>query len=398
MFFQHVAKENPDPVFGLVEMFKADPRPNKVNLIAGIYKDEHLEAHLMGSAKKALEKTTAQNFTADYLPIDGLSEFCSLLAELSFGSALWKENQERIYGAQSLGGTGALQLAGQFLAHNISPKIALSNPTWANHHGIFKRAGCQISTYPYYDEKNRRFDADAFCAHLHKMEEKTAVLLHTVCHNPTGCDPSEEEWQKISQTILKKKLIAVFDFAYQGFGESIEKDRLALEIFLKNGHEMLVAYSCSKNFSLCRQRVGALFVVSENKETKIKIASQIKSIIRALYSNPPGYGATIAVEILKTASLKKEWEHELEAMRYRLASAREVLVARLSLETSDFDFLSKQRGMFSYTGLKKEVAETLRSEFGVYILDTGRISLSGINAANIDYVANTILSVYNRLS
>lgn len=395
MFFQHLVEEKPDPVFGLVEAFKTDSRASKINLIAGIYLDEHLQAHLMESAKKALKKTSSQNFTADYLPIDGFFDFHSRIGELAFGEALWQNHRERVYSAQALGGTGALQVAGQLLFQKITKKIAISSPTWANHIGIFKRAGFEIVSYPYHSEKSQGLDLETVLSHLSQLEEKTAVLLHTVCHNPTGSDPTEEQWREISQIIKEKKLFPLFDFAYQGFGQGVEKDRHALEIFFQDGHEMLVAYSCSKNFSLCRQRVGALLAVSENPEAKRNVSSQIKSIIRSLYSNPPGFGAAIAAEILKDAALKKQWEIELSHMRHRLETMRKGLVEKLASHTKGvrFRFLAEQKGMFAFTGLTKPQAERLRQEFGVYILDTGRLSLPGLNEQNLEAAANAILSV-----
>ena len=394
MFFQHLVEEKPDPVFGLVEAFKADPKTSKINLIAGIYLDEKLQAHLMNSAKKAIEKITPQNFTADYLPIDGLFEFHSRIGELAFGD-LWQGNKERVYSAQALGGTGALQVAGQLLVQKITQKIAISSPTWANHLGIFKRAGFEIVSYPYQCDKNKGLDLDAVLSHLNELEEKTAVLLHTVCHNPTGLDPTEEQWKELSQMMLKKKLFPLFDFAYQGFGQGIEPDRRALEIFFQDGHEMLVAYSCSKNFSLCRQRVGALLAISENPTAKKNVASQIKSIIRSIYSNPPGFGSAIAAEILKDEPLKKEWKQELSHMRHRLETMRKEFVKKLSSHPKGekFKFLAEQKGMFAFTGLTKSQAEKLRQEFGVYILDTGRLSLSGLNEQNLDAAVRAILSV-----
>jgi len=395
MFFQHLVEEKSDPVFGLVEAFKADPTHKKINLIAGIYQDEMLQAHLMGSAKKALEKTLSQNLAADYLPIDGLFVFHSAIGDLAFGEKVWQGEKERVYSAQALGGTGALQLAGQLLSQKITSKIAVSSPTWANHLGIFKRAGFEILSYPYYNEKNQKFDLDMFLSQADKFEENTAMLLHTVCHNPTGSDPTDEEWKEISRHLLKKKLFPVFDFAYQGFGEGIERDRRALEIFFQDGHELLVCYSCSKNFSLCRQRVGALLAVCKNGEAKKKVSSQIKSIIRSLYSNPPGFGAAIAAEILKDEELKKQWEKELSHMRRRLEIVREKLVQKLSSHPNgaQFSFLANQKGMFAFTGLTKAQAERLRKEFGVYILDTGRLSLSGLNEQNLGAAASAILSV-----
>jgi len=390
MFFQEILEGQPDPIFGLNEAFRADVLPYKVNLIIGIYKDEELQARLMHSVKKAIWEVFNQNLLADYLPIDGLPDFLEQIGALIFGEKRWKDNHSRIYGTQAIGGTGALQLGGQFLSGHVSKMIAVPTPTWPNHRSIFERAGCGVKTYPYYDREKHGIDFNSLSLALKKMPEKTIVLLHPVCHNPTGCDLSHEEWKELSRLMRERNILPFFDFAYQGLGDGIEKDRKAIEIFMDDGHEMLIGYSCSKNFSLYCQRVGALFVVSESSAVKLRIGSQIKKIIRSLYSNPPLHGARVVASLLENPSLKEEWKKELDFMRHRIANIREKLTQKLG---DRFKFLCHHKGMFSFMDLDKSQVERLIEEFGIYLTDNGRISLTGLNAKNMDYVVEAIRAV-----
>lgn len=395
MFFNEVLEAKPDPIFGLKEAFQADVRPNKVNLIIDIYKDEDLKPHLMPSVKKAKEQILSRDLLADYLPLDGLDDFCEVIGKIAFGEKIWSDHHGRIYAAQTVGGTGALQVGGQFLSQEVKKEIAFSSPTWPNHRSIFERAGCVSLDYPYYCRERHGIDFDALCAAMEKFPEKTVILLHPVCHNPTGCDLTLEQWKKLSQILLKKKLVPFFDCAYQGLGEDIAKDRQAIEVFFQDGHEMLIAYSCSKNFSLYCQRVGALFIVSENAAVKHRVGSQIKKIIRSIYSNPPAHGARIAAAVLKDAALKKQWVSELETMRGRIQSVREDLIRRLSEKTkrADFEFLRSHKGMFSFIDLDKSQVQRLIDEFSIYMIGNGRISLTGLNGKNIDSVVEGLSAV-----
>lgn len=395
MFFHEILEAQPDPIFGLNEAFQADIRPNKVNLIIGIYKDEQLRPYLMPSVAKIKNQIANQDLLADYLPIDGLSDFNEQLGMLVFGEKTWKESRGRIYAAQTVGGTGALQVGGQFLSQEVSKSIAISTPTWPNHRSVFERAGLRVESYPYYSREKHGVHFDALCGYLKSLPEKTVVLLHPVCHNPTGCDLSLAQWKEVSQLMLKSRLLPFFDFAYQGLGEGIEKDREAIEIFMNDGHEMLIAYSCAKNFSLYCQRVGALFVVDENAAVKLRVGSQIKKIIRSLYSNPPAHGARIVASLLKDAAMKEEWKKELDAMRHRITTIRENLIQRLSAKTTKggFEFLRHHKGMFSFIDIDKSQVQQLIDKFGIYLIDNGRISLTGLNGKNIDYVVDGIAAV-----
>lgn len=394
MFFHEVLEGPPDPVFGLAAAFQADPRPEKINLLVGIYKDEELKSELMSSVKRA--KETVADLQIDYLPIDGLREFCDLLGDLVFGKEQWEGSSERIYAAQSVGGTGALYLGGVFLTQEVTKNIAIPDPTWPNHRSIFERAGAHVLSYSYYNKEKHGFDFEATKASLLALPEKTAVVLQAVCHNPTGCDPSLEEWRQISQLMLDNHLIPFFDCAYHGLGDGLDRDAQSIRLFEQMGHEMLVAYSCSKNFSLYCQRVGALFIVNENERIKSCVASQVKRIIRAIYSNPPAHGVRVAARVLKDPNLRREWEKDLEAMRHRLVSMRQKLIERLCSRSKkiDFDFLREHRGMFSYLDLEPAVAKQMMDQFAIYMIGSGRINVAGLTEKNIDRVVNSLLEVY----
>jgi len=275
------------------------------------------------------------------------------------------------------------------LAQEVSKNIYIPHPTWPNHRSVFERAGCKVGTYPYYSREKRGFDFEQTSEFLQTLPEKSIILLHACCHNPTGCDPTHEQWQELSQLLKKKRLFPFFDFAYQGFGEGVDKDRAAIDIFLKGGHEMLIGYSCSKNFSMYCQRVGALFAVTNSAEKKVKVASQIKKIIRAIYSNPPAHGARLVTEVLTNETLRQIWEKDLAKMRSRLNKMRKELVKLLG----NVSYLKKHKGMFSFIDLDKHQTERLIEEFGIYLTENGRISVAGLTMQNIDYVANSLLKI-----
>lgn len=390
MVFQNVGEAQPDPVFGLQGAYAADTRPRKVDLMVGIYKDEQLRTELMPSVRKAQGRVA--DLLADYLPMDGLRELVELVGPVVFGSD-WKGAHGRIYGAHTVGGTGALRVGCEFLAQEAAKTIYVPNHTWPNHRSIFERAGCRVENYPYYSREKRGFDCEAMVAALESLPENTAVLLHACCHNPTGCDPTAAEWRKISHLMREKKLIPFFDFAYQGLGSGMEEDAEAVRTFLRDGHEMLIAYSCAKNFSLYCQRVGVLYVVAESAAVKSRVGSQVKRIARALYSNPPAHGALVVAEVLKRDDLRGLWQKDLEGMRHRLNSARKTLTERLVAKEKRFAYLKMGKGMFSFLDLERGQAQKLLDQFAVYILANGRISIPGLNDQNIDYVVDSILAV-----
>lgn len=395
MFFRDVSEAPPDPIFGLIQAFQSDTRQEKINLAIGIFTDDHLKADLFPSARQAKNNIIPQDLMADYLPIDGMSEMTHALGELVFGEKEWQAHHSRIYPVHTPGGSSALRVGAELIVQEVSKSFYIPNPTWANHRNIFERAHCVVETYPYYNKEKKGFDFEAMVAFLKKLPEKSVVLLHACCHNPTGCDPTAEEWKTIAKVMKSHKLFPFFDFAYQGLGDGVEKDAASIRLFLEEGLEMAIAYSCSKNFSLYCQRVGALFFVTENSAVKLRVATQVKRIIRSLYSNPPAHGARIVVEILKRDDLKKAWQKDLEAVRRRIHLMRETLIQRLISKAKgiDFEYLKKHKGMFSFIDMDKMQVKRMIEEFAIYMTDNGRISIPGLTTKNIDYVVNSLVSV-----
>ena len=393
MFFNEVPEGKPDPVFGLSGVFKADVRPHKVDLMVGIYKDENLLSKLLGSVKEAKKRLFPQDLPADYLPFDGIPAFYDALGGLIFGKNLWKDLHPRTYCSQALGGTGALRLGGEFLFQEIGQTIYIPHPTWSNHRQVFEKVGFHVETYPYYNREKKAFDCDAMCEKLLTLSPKTIVLLHATCHNPSGRDPTLPQWKKIFAAMQKKELIPFFDCAYQGFGDGLEKDTEALRLCLSFCREILVAYSCSKNFSLYNERVGALYLVTDHSAAKMRVGSQVKRIIRVLYSNPPSSGARIVAEILQDSKLTQQWTLEVDAMRHRIVSMRSELISRLVAKSPHFQYLQGHSGLFMFVDLTKPQVDLLIHEYGVYLLDNGRISVAGLNQKNIDCVVDSIAKV-----
>lgn len=394
MFYEAVPEGPPDPIFGLSDAFKADQRPSKVNLVIGIYKNEDLESELLSTVRKAKKEILEEDSAADYLPIDGSKALIENLGGLLFGESLWKSSAGRIYGAQTIGGTSALRTGADFCSAFVGKRFYVPHPTWPNHLQIFERAGEDVGIYPYYDPVARRFDLLSMLSGLKKLPPKSVVLLQGPCHNPTGCDPTKEEWAEIAKTMRERELMPFFDVAYQGFGMGVDQDAAQIRHFVEEGLEFLVAYSCSKNFSLYCQRVGALFAVASNPAAKQRVGSQIKRVIRAAYSNPPAHGARIVAKILG-GPLRTEWNQEVCAMRERISKMRNELVRKLSLRCKDrnFDYLLPHQGMFSFIDLEKRQVDRLIEEFAIYLPDNGRINVAGLNSKNIDDVVEALALV-----
>jgi aspartate/tyrosine/aromatic aminotransferase len=329
---------------------------------------------------------------ANYLSFVGLPEFLGCLGSLVFGKG-WDAG--RIYAAQSLGGTGALRVGADFLAQEVGRRVYVPQPTWGNHRNIFERAGFGVESIPYYCEAKHGFDGEGYLARLGALEPKSIVVFHAACHNPTGSDPTFEEWKKISAICKERSLLPFFDFAYQGFGDGLEEDARVVRYFLEQGHEMLVAYSCSKNFSLYSQRIGALFVICKDGQARERVGSQVNRIIRAMYSNPPAHGARIVAEILTSGDLCAAWKKEVDLMRRRIVAAHKGLFDLLIAKSKsrDFSFLKGRKGMFTYLDLSKAEVQALIEQHGVYTLDNGRISVAGLTPANTPIVAEKIIAV-----
>lgn len=396
MIFSKVTLAPADPILGLTDAFKADTRPHKVNLGVGIYKDEAGQTPILSSVKKAEAILLETEKTKNYLGIEGVQAYNQVVQELLFGPQSTIINDKRAVTAQAPGGTGSLRVASEFLVRNTgSTTIWVSNPTWANHQNIFETAGLTVKEYRYYKAESHDMDFDAMLADLSTANVGDVVLLHGCCHNPTGIDLSLDQWQQVANICLEKSLLPLFDFAYQGFGAGIEEDAQGLRAVAAVVPELLIANSFSKNFGLYNERVGAVTIVAETQQDAVTSFSQIKKTIRANYSNPPAHGGLIVSTILSDAALRQEWQAELTLMRERIAEMRTLFVESLKSEgvQQDFSFISRQNGMFSFSGLNKSQVARLKDEFAIYIVGSGRISVAGLTKNNMAAVCKAIAQV-----
>ena len=385
-----------DPILGITEAFNADKNPNKINLGVGVYYDDNGKVPLLECVRKAeamlMEKLTPRT----YLPIDGLAAYDKAVQELVFGADSAVIQEKRAITVQAIGGTGALKLGADFL-QRFSPnsQIWISDPSWENHRALFESAGFVVNQYPYYDADTRGVNFAGMLEALKTMPGGSIVLLHACCHNPTGADLTDDQWMEVIQVVTQRGLIPFLDMAYQGFGDSIEADGKVVRQFTQAGGPVFISNSFSKSFSLYGERVGALSIVAVSAEEAARVLSQLKRVIRTNYSNPPTHGGQVVAIALATPELRALWEEELTGMRLRIREMRKLLVQKLKEQApnQDFDFVIKQRGMFSYSGLTKPQVERLREEFSIYAIDTGRICVAALNSRNIDYVANAIAKV-----
>ncbi|MBD1565698.1 aspartate/tyrosine/aromatic aminotransferase [Vibrio sp. S12_S33] len=396
VMFEKVVAAPADPILGLTEEFKKDPRAEKINLGVGIYKNEAGETPILATVKKAEAALLESEKTKSYLTIEGTAEYGLAVQKLLFGTESDIVTQKLAKTAQAPGGTGALRVAGEFIKRQLGDvKIWISNPTWANHHGVFNAAGLETAQYSYYNAEAKDKDFAAMLADLAQAQTGDIVLLHGCCHNPTGIDPTAEEWEALAKLIAEKGLLPLFDFAYQGFAKGVEEDAQGLRTFAKYNKEILVASSFSKNFGLYNERVGAFTIVAASTETVTTAFSQVKAIIRSIYSNPPAHGAAVVTHILNNAELRTEWEQEVAEMRVRIQEMRELFVATLKAEgvEADFSFIERQNGMFSFSGLSKDKVTRLKDEFAIYIVGSGRISVAGMTKSNMGPLCKGIAAV-----
>jgi len=394
MYFDHLAEASPDPILGMKQAFLADTRPHKVDLGVGIYKTAELKEPVMAAVKEAETRLFSREIIGDYLPIDGDPAFIQETGKLSLGP-FYETNAPRIYGAQSVGGTGGLRVCAEFLAQLGVKEIYLPDPTWPNHLFIFEKAKIAIRRYPYYSKEKKGLDFDAMHAFFSGLEERSAILFHACCHNPTGSDPTLEEWKTLSSLFKRKKLFTVFDMAYQGLGQGLDADAAGVRHFAEAGHSICLVLTFAKNFSLYAQRAASFFLVLEEEKQKKIVASHVKRIIRPLYSNPPAHGALIVAEILRAGELRKKWLHELEGMRKRITQMRNALTDLLVAKPSpvNYEFLRNHKGMFSFCNLEKTQVARLREEYAIHMSENGRINIAGLNQNNIEYVANALHAV-----
>ena len=394
--YAEITKIPRDPIIGLTELFKNDKRATKYNLGVGVYLDENGNVPVLESVKKAAQLLYEKQDPCVYLPMGGLDSFCEATKKLLFGPT--HSSNTNIATIQALGGTGALRLGAELLLRTKKvPLVVISEPSWENHRNIFESAGFKVETYPYYDPNTNCFLFDRFLTFLKSLPKHTVVILHANCHNPTGMDPSKEEWQEILNIIRKFDLIPFFDLAYQGFKDSLTEDSSVLRTCMEFEKPFLVANSFSKNFSLYGERVGALSIFSCSQEESIKIQSHLKNIIRSLYSTPPTYGQKIVEQVLSNEKLYRIWQSEVQLMKTRITEMRNQFVKAFEEEDlTSFAFINDQHGMFSYSGLDKIHATELREKFGVYILDSGRICVAALNKNNLKYVTNAISAVVHK--
>ena len=385
-----------DPILGVTEAYVADQNPRKVNLGVGVYTDDTGKVPLLECVKRAEHEITERAAPRGYLPIDGIADYDQAVRAMLLGADSEAIKSGRAVTVQALGGTGGLKVGADFL-RRFAPgaKVWISDPSWENHRALFEGAGFAVDVYPYYDAKSRGLDFDAMTAALERLPPGAIVLLHACCHNPTGVDPTPEQWAKIVEIVRARGLVPFVDIAYQGFGDGLDADGAVVRSFAATPGPLLVANSFSKSFSLYGERIGALTVVAGDAGEAARVLSQLKRTIRANYSNPPMHGGQIVTTVLKSPELRALWEAELATMRNRIKLMRAMLVERLHerIPDSDFRYVLRQRGMFSYSGLTREQVERLRAEFSIYAIDTGRICVAALNSRNVEDVAAAIAAV-----
>ncbi|WP_211259081.1 aromatic amino acid transaminase [Tatumella morbirosei] len=395
--FQHVDAYGGDPILSLMEKFKEDPRPAKVNLSIGLYYNEQgiiPQLQAVAEAEKRLQSAPGQ--ASLYLPMEGIASYRKAIVTLLFGENNPLAESGRIACIQTLGGSGALKVGADFLKNYFpGSDVWVSDPTWENHVAIFAGAGFKVNRYPWYDSETHGVKFSEFIDTLKGLPEQTIVLLHPCCHNPTGADLTPVQWDQTIEVLKAGKLIPFMDIAYQGFGAGAEQDCYAIRAAAKAGLPALVSNSFSKIFSLYGERVGGLSVLCESSNEADCVLGQLKAAIRRNYSSPPTHGATLVMTILNDSELRANWLAELEQMRVRILDMRQALVTALShaLPGRDFSYLEKQRGMFSYTGLSAQQVDRLREEFGVYLISSGRMCVAGLNSRNIHQVAEAFAAV-----
>lgn len=395
--FQKVDAYAGDPILSLMERFKEDPRSDKVNLSIGLYYNEDGIIPQLQAVAEALARLNAQPHGASlYLPMEGLNSYRHAIAPLLFGADHPVLKQNRVASIQTLGGSGALKVGADFLKRYFpQSRVWVSDPTWENHIAIFEGAGFEVSTYPWFDDETNGVRFEAFLARLQTLPERDIVLLHPCCHNPTGADLSNAQWDEVVKVLKARNLIPFLDIAYQGFGAGMEDDAYAIRAIASAGLPMLVSNSFSKIFSLYGERVGGLSIVCDDAETAGRVLGQLKATVRRNYSSPPNFGAQVVAAVLNDPALKASWLAEVEAMRTRILAMRQTLVDALkeAVPGKNFDYLLKQRGMFSYTGLSAAQVDRLREEFGVYLIASGRMCVAGLNSRNVQRVAQAFAAV-----
>ncbi|KAF4550245.1 Aspartate aminotransferase-like protein 3 [Elsinoe fawcettii] len=393
----NVQQGPPDLILGVTEAFKADKHPEKINLGVGAYRDDQGKPYVLPSVKSAESKVVQSNLDKEYAGITGVPDFTKAAAVLAYGADSAAITEGRVAITQSISGTGALRIGGEFLARfHPSKTIYIPTPSWANHKAVFSDSGLEVKQYRYYNKDTIGLDFEGMVEDIKKIPKNSIVLLHACAHNPTGVDPTEEQWRAISDAVKEGGHYPFFDMAYQGFASGdTDKDAFALRHFIKEGHQVALSQSFAKNMGLYGERVGAFSIVCADKAEKARVDSQIKILVRPLYSNPPVHGARIASTILNDPALNKQWLGEVKGMADRIIKMRALLKGNLEKLGSkrNWNHITDQIGMFAYTGLKPEQMDALAKEHSVYATKDGRISVAGITSKNVGRLAEAIYKI-----
>ncbi len=391
--FQHLDRLNPDAILGLMAQFRADPSPQKVDLGVGVFRDLNGNTPILECVRRAEQTVLKSQSTKSYVAAAGRAEFNEAVEQLVLGAAHGARGARRVRTAQTPGGCGALRVGAE-LIRAAAPKatVYVSDPTWGNHMPLLGSSDLRLERYPYYDARIRELRFDDLLERLNRAAPGDVVLVHACCHNPTGADLSLPQWERLTQLFLERQLTPFLDLAYQGFGSNLEEDTAPIRLVVDRVPEALVAVSYSKNLGLYRERVGAIITISENEQRADAVQSHVLQIARSIYSMPPDHGAAIAACIFADQALRQSWIEELAAMRNRIADMRSLLASHLRAVTHEatFDFLERQRGMFSLLGVSRETVEALRARHHIYMLGDSRMNLAGITPGNVGYVAEAI--------
>lgn len=393
--FQQIARVPGDAILGLIDAYNQDPNPEKVDLGVGVYRDAQGNTPILRSVKEAEARLLKQETTKTYIGSHGDPRYGEAVLKLVLGEQSPLLAANRASATQSPGGTGALRLAADFIKVNLPGKgIWLSDPTWPNHIGIFEAAGLDLHKYPYVNAANR-LDFDAMLACLKQIPHGDVVLLHACCHNPSGFDLTNAQWDQVLAVVKERGLLPLVDFAYQGFGDGLDEDAYGVRLLAENLDEMIITSSCSKNFGLYRERTGCFILIARNHEEMLNVRSQAAITARENYSNPPAHGGAVVGEILHSAELARLWREEVSEMRNRINGLRHDFVDALKPYglSEQFAFIAEQRGMFSYTGLTPQQVDRLRDEYSIYMVRSGRANVAGMSTERLDYIAKAIAAV-----
>lgn len=385
-----------DPILNLSVLYRQDNNPNKVDLGVGVYRNELGQTPIMASVAQAEARLMQEQTSKAYIGVAGSLRYCELVAEMILGQGHTAIVDQRLSIVQTPGGSGALRVAAELVkAANPATTVWMGNPTWANHQPIFSQVGLQIRQYPYYDHAAKAIDFDALMATLATAAAGDLVLLHACCHNPSGADLHPEHWQALTELVLSRGLVPLVDIAYQGLGDGLAEDAYGVRLLASQVPELLIASSCSKNFGVYRERTGTLLVLSDNRQRAQVSTGQLLAVIRANYSMPPSHGAALVEMILQDAALSQNWIHELTGMRQRIAQLRVGLADHLQQQGApqDFNFIIRQKGMFSFLGISPQQVNRLVNDYSIYLVNSSRINIAGLNKANLPYVTNSIIEV-----